>query len=119
MFYVHVYLIRIVFCLSDDIHVTHHDSDSIVYQGGRSIQTGGVFTHIQSGPGKGKRKTNVFTYVYKHRTPSACHAKQKCDKENTCGVYITLQIQNGEELSEFPITYINGRNFQSLVHMFR
>lgn len=37
------------------ICMTHHDSDSVMHQGGRSIQTGGVFTHIQSGPGKEKR----------------------------------------------------------------
>lgn len=36
------------------IRMTHHHSDSVVYQGGRRIQTGGVFTHIQSGPGKEK-----------------------------------------------------------------
>lgn len=62
MFYVHVSLIRYVFCLNENIHVTvtHHHSDSIMYQGGRGIQTGGVFSHIQSGPGREQEDNSLL-----------------------------------------------------------
>lgn len=58
-----------MFCRSDEIYltVTHHHSDSIVHQGGRSIETGGVFTDVQSGPKTKGEKQNKLTVGSLHQ----------------------------------------------------
>lgn len=68
------------------ITVTYHHSNSIVHQGGRGIQTGGVFTHIQSGPEKKKHSQKPCIMLYAEQCEEIQFEVQKYMHHSNCRV---------------------------------